>query len=110
FVPSYSHGNRTRSFLKVQDGCYYTCSYCTIPLARGSSRSNTIENVVKQAYEIAALGVKEIVLTGVNIGDFGLMQNKNDREENFLDLIKMLDNVEVIDRFRLSSIDRTLSK
>src|ERR1700752_1266756 len=71
FISSFSAGDRTRSFLKVQDGCDYTCSYCTIPLARGKSRSDSIENVVKQAKEIAAQGIKEIVLTGVNIGDFG---------------------------------------
>jgi threonylcarbamoyladenosine tRNA methylthiotransferase MtaB len=106
FIPSYSHGDRTRSFLKVQDGCDYTCSYCTIPLARGASRSNTIENVVKQAQEIAALGVKEIVLTGVNTGDFGLVNGE--RKETFFELVKVLDETEGIERFRISSIEPNL--
>src|SRR3984957_4294706 len=79
FHASYSSGDRTRSFLKVQDGCDYSCSYCTIPLARGRSRSNSIENVVKNVYEIAAKGVKEIVLTGVNLGDFGINQPGSDK-------------------------------
>ena len=103
---SYSLNDRTRTFLKVQDGCDYPCSYCTIPLARGSSRSDTIQNVVKAANEIAASGVKEIVLTGVNIGDFGLRNGK--REETFLDLVKALDEVEGIERFRISSIEPNL--
>jgi threonylcarbamoyladenosine tRNA methylthiotransferase MtaB len=106
FMPSYSHGDRTRSFLKVQDGCDYTCSYCTIPLARGSSRSTTIASVVQQAKEIAALGVKEIVITGVNTGDFGLISGK--REETFYGLVKALDEVEGIERFRISSIEPNL--
>ena len=75
FISSYSAGDRTRSFLKVQDGCDYTCSYCTIPLARGKSRSDSVDNVVAQAKEIAAQGIKEIVLTGVNIGDFGFTRS-----------------------------------
>ena len=103
---SYSLNDRTRTFLKVQDGCDYPCVYCTIPLARGASRSDTIANVVKAAYEIAKSGVKEIVLTGVNIGDFGLKNGK--RDETFLDLVKALDEVEGIERFRISSIEPNL--
>lgn len=103
---SYSLNDRTRTFLKVQDGCDYPCAYCTIPLARGKSRSDTIHNVVKAAYEIAESGVKEIVLTGVNIGDFGLQNDE--RKETFLELVKALDNVEGIDRFRISSIEPNL--
>ncbi|WP_207422665.1 tRNA (N(6)-L-threonylcarbamoyladenosine(37)-C(2))-methylthiotransferase MtaB [Desertivirga brevis] len=106
FVASYSYGDRTRTFLKVQDGCDYSCTFCTIPLARGSSRSDTIENIVKQAEEIAASGVKEIVLTGVNIGDFGIREGK--REDRFFDLVKALDEVEGIERFRISSIEPNL--
>jgi len=110
FESSFSFGDRTRSFLKVQDGCDYKCSFCTIPQARGKSRSDTIHNVVKKANDIAALGVKEIVLTGVNIGDFGLHfdGNKSVRENNFLDLIQALDEVEGISRFRISSIEPNL--
>lgn len=103
---SYSLNDRTRTFLKVQDGCDYPCAYCTIPLARGASRSDTIENVLKAAREIAESGVKEIVLTGVNIGDFGLKNGK--REETFFDLVKALDKVEGIERFRISSIEPNL--
>ena len=103
---SYSLNDRTRTFLKVQDGCDYPCAYCTIPLARGASRSDTIKNVVKATQEIAESGVKEIVLTGVNIGDFGLISGK--REETFLDLVKALDEVEGIERFRISSIEPNL--
>lgn len=103
---SFSLNDRTRTFLKVQDGCNYPCSYCTIPLARGASRSDTIENIVKAAQEIARNEVKEIVLTGVNIGDFGII--KGERKENFLDLIKALDEVEGIERFRISSIEPNL--
>jgi threonylcarbamoyladenosine tRNA methylthiotransferase MtaB len=103
FLPAYSVGDRTRSFLKVQDGCNYFCAFCTIPLARGRSRSSTIAEVVKQAEEIAAQGVKEIVLTGVNIGDF-----QNEAGEDFLALIKALDGVEGISRFRISSIEPNL--
>jgi threonylcarbamoyladenosine tRNA methylthiotransferase MtaB len=104
FISSYSIGDRTRSFLKVQDGCNYTCSYCTIPLARGISRSDTIEKIVAKAEEIALQGVKEIVLTGVNIGDF-----KNEHNA-FLDLIIALDNIHGIERFRISSIEPNLLK
>lgn len=103
---SYSLNDRTRTFLKVQDGCDYPCSYCTIPLARGKSRSDTIQNVVRAAYEIAENGVKEIVLTGVNIGDFGLQNDE--RKETFLELVKALDEVEGIERFRISSIEPNL--
>ncbi|MDQ1088943.1 tRNA (N(6)-L-threonylcarbamoyladenosine(37)-C(2))-methylthiotransferase MtaB [Siphonobacter sp. SORGH_AS_1065] len=103
---SYSLNDRTRTFLKVQDGCDYPCSYCTIPLARGASRSDTIENVLKAAHEIAERGVKEIVLTGVNIGDFGIQNGI--RHERFADLVKALDDVEGIDRFRISSIEPNL--
>lgn len=103
---SYSLNDRTRTFLKVQDGCDYPCAYCTIPLARGKSRSDTIQNVVKAAHDIAALGVKEIVLTGVNIGDFGLQEGQ--RTETFYDLIQALDEVEGIERFRISSIEPNL--
>ncbi|MGZ3905047.1 MAG: tRNA (N(6)-L-threonylcarbamoyladenosine(37)-C(2))-methylthiotransferase MtaB, partial [Bacteroidia bacterium] len=113
FISSYSAGDRTRSFLKVQDGCDYTCSYCTIPLARGKSRSDSIENVVKQAKEIAAQGIKEIVLTGVNIGDFGfneLLSATGKKQETFYDLIKALDEVEGVERFRISSIEPNLLK
>jgi threonylcarbamoyladenosine tRNA methylthiotransferase MtaB len=103
---SYSLNDRTRTFLKVQDGCDYPCAYCTIPLARGGSRSDTVDNVVRMAHEIAGRGVKEIVLTGVNIGDFGLRDGK--RNETFLDLVQALDNVEGIERFRISSIEPNL--
>ena len=108
---SYSLNDRTRTFLKVQDGCDYPCAYCTIPLARGKSRSDTIENVLKAAREIAersryAEAVKEIVLTGVNIGDFGLQDGQ--RSESFYDLVRALDEVEGIERFRISSIEPNL--
>jgi threonylcarbamoyladenosine tRNA methylthiotransferase MtaB len=106
FVPSYSFGDRTRTFLKVQDGCDYSCTFCTIPLARGSSRSDTIENAIRQATEIAASGVKEIVLTGVNLGDFGIRDGI--RQDKFFDLVKALDRVEGIDRIRISSIEPNL--
>ena len=102
FHSSYSGKGRTRSFLKVQDGCNYSCSFCTIPLARGKSRSDSIENVVKNVKQLAADGVKEVVLTGVNLGDFG---NEN---ENFFELIQQLDNVEGISRYRISSIEPNL--
>lgn len=106
FVASYSFGDRTRTFLKVQDGCDYPCTYCTIPLARGGSRSDTIENVVERARQVAESGVKEIVLTGVNLGDFGI--RSGNREDNFFDLIKALDEVEGIERIRISSIEPNL--
>lgn len=106
FVSAFSIGDRTRTFLKVQDGCDYSCTFCTIPLARGASRSGKIEDIVRQAEEIAASGVKEIVLTGVNIGDFGIRDGK--RQDKFLDLVKALDQVEGIDRIRISSIEPNL--
>jgi threonylcarbamoyladenosine tRNA methylthiotransferase MtaB len=106
FIASYSYGDRTRTFLKVQDGCDYSCTFCTIPLARGKSRSDLIPNIVQQAQEIAASGVKEIVLTGVNIGDFGLRDGV--REDKFIDLVKALDEVGGIERFRISSIEPNL--
>jgi threonylcarbamoyladenosine tRNA methylthiotransferase MtaB len=113
FVNSFSFGDRTRSFLKVQDGCDYKCSFCTIPLARGKSRSDTVESVVKNAEKIAAMGTKEIVLTGVNLGDFGngtevIEGTKPKKEAMFIDLIKELDKVEDIERFRISSIEPNL--
>ena len=111
FIGSYSFGDRTRAFLKVQDGCDYKCTYCTIPLARGISRSDTIENVVKNAQEIASKGIKEIVLTGVNIGDYGKGEFGNKKHEHtFLDLISELDLVEGIERIRISSIEPNLLK
>ena len=103
FVPSCSHGDRTRYFLKVQDGCNYYCTYCTIPMARGKSRNGTIESIVKQAQEVATEGGKEIVITGVNIGDFGRSTG-----ETFFDLVKALDQVEGIERYRISSIEPNL--
>ncbi|MEQ9467147.1 MAG: tRNA (N(6)-L-threonylcarbamoyladenosine(37)-C(2))-methylthiotransferase MtaB [Ekhidna sp.] len=103
---SYSIADRTRTFLKVQDGCNYGCAFCTIPLARGKSRSDSIANIVAQAEEIAKTEVKEVVLTGVNIGDFGIQDGR--RKEKFIDLIKALDEVEGIDRFRISSIEPNL--
>ncbi len=103
FVPSYSIGDRTRSFLKVQDGCDYFCSFCTIPLARGKSRNASVAETVLEAEKIAKTAVKEVVLTGVNIGDFGQGEG-----ENFFDLIKELDNIDGIDRFRISSIEPNL--
>lgn len=106
FVPAFSIGDRTRTFLKVQDGCDYSCTFCTIPLARGASRSGKIEDIVQQAEEIAASGVKEIVLTGVNIGDFGIRDGK--RQDKFIDLVKALDEVQGIDRIRISSIEPNL--
>lgn len=106
FNTSYSLHDRTRTFLKVQDGCDYSCSFCTIPLARGNSRSDSIQNIVETARGIAATGVREVVITGVNTGDFGLQNGQ--RVERFIDLIKNLDNVEGIDRFRISSIEPNL--
>ncbi|MDX5438210.1 MAG: tRNA (N(6)-L-threonylcarbamoyladenosine(37)-C(2))-methylthiotransferase MtaB, partial [Pontibacter sp.] len=108
FHNSYSFGDRTRTFLKVQDGCDYSCTFCTIPLARGNSRSDSIVNVVRSANEIAESGVKEIVLTGVNTGEFGLQDGK--RVETFYELVQELDKVEGIERFRISSIEPNLLK
>lgn len=111
YVGSYSIGDRTRAFLKVQDGCDYKCTYCTIPLARGISRSDTLDNVLKNAAEIAAQGIKEIVLTGVNIGDYGKGEFGNKKHEHtFLELVKALDKVEGIERLRISSIEPNLLK
>lgn len=111
FIGSYSIGDRTRAFLKVQDGCDYKCTYCTIPLARGISRSDTIDNVLNNAREIAARDIKEIVLTGVNIGDYGKGEFGNKRHEHtFLDLISELDQVTGIERIRISSIEPNLLK
>lgn len=111
FISSYSVGDRTRSFLKVQDGCDYTCSYCTIPMARGKSRSDSVANVVAQAKEIASKGIKEIVLTGVNIGDFEEISPEGKTHSRyFLDLIRELDKVTGIERFRISSIEPNLLK
>ena len=103
FTPSYSSGERTRSFLKIQDGCDYTCSFCTIPLARGEGRSDTISNTLKVAKEVAETAAREIVLTGVNIGDFG-----KGSQESFFDLIQELDKLNGIDRIRISSIEPNL--
>lgn len=109
YVGSYSIGDRTRAFLKVQDGCDYKCTYCTIPLARGISRSDTVENVLKNAREIADKGIKEIVLTGVNIGDYGKGEFGNKKHEHtFLELVQELDKVENIERIRISSIEPNL--
>ncbi|MFN4253475.1 MAG: tRNA (N(6)-L-threonylcarbamoyladenosine(37)-C(2))-methylthiotransferase MtaB [Saprospiraceae bacterium] len=113
FTSSFSFGDRTRSFLKVQDGCDYKCAFCTIPLARGKSRSDTVENVVANARKIAAMGTKEIVLTGVNIGDFGngtaVIEGERPRKEAlFADLVRELDKVEEVERFRISSIEPNL--
>ncbi|WP_411767036.1 tRNA (N(6)-L-threonylcarbamoyladenosine(37)-C(2))-methylthiotransferase MtaB [Winogradskyella sp. A3E31] len=111
YVGSYSIGDRTRAFLKVQDGCDYKCTYCTIPLARGISRSDTMENVISNAKEIANKGIKEIVLTGVNIGDYGKGEFGNKKHEHtFLDLITQLDEVDGIERLRISSIEPNLLK
>lgn len=109
FVDAWSFGDRTRAFLKVQDGCDYTCAFCTIPLARGKSRSDSIENVVANARHLAGLCIKEIVLTGVNLGDFGKgLHGGKKREETFIELIRELDEVEGIERFRISSIEPNL--
>lgn len=111
YVGSYSIGDRTRAFLKVQDGCDYKCTYCTIPLARGISRSDTLENVLKNAKEISEKGIKEIVLTGVNIGDYGKGEFGNKKHEHtFLELVQNLDKVEGIHRLRISSIEPNLLK
>lgn len=109
YMESYAIGDRTRAFLKVQDGCDYKCTYCTIPLARGISRSDTLENVLKNAKEISNQGIKEIVLTGVNIGDYGKGEFGNKKHEHtFYDLVKALDEVEGIERLRISSIEPNL--
>ncbi|TDD97361.1 tRNA (N(6)-L-threonylcarbamoyladenosine(37)-C(2))-methylthiotransferase MtaB [Flavobacterium cellulosilyticum] len=111
YVGSYSIGDRTRAFLKVQDGCDYKCTYCTIPLARGISRSDELENVLKNAKDISAQNIKEIVLTGVNIGDYGKGEFGNKKHEHtFLELVQALDTVEGIERLRISSIEPNLLK
>ena len=111
FVGSYSIGDRTRAFLKVQDGCDYKCTYCTIPLARGISRSDTLDNVIKNAHEIALQGIKEVVLTGVNIGDYGKGEFGNKKHEHtFFELVQALDEVEGLERIRISSIEPNLLK
>ena len=111
YVGSYAIGDRTRAFLKVQDGCDYKCTYCTIPLARGISRSDTLENVLENAREISARGIREIVLTGVNIGDYGKGENGDKRHKHtFLDLVRALDDVPGIERVRISSIEPNLLK
>jgi len=111
YVGSYAVGDKTRAFLKVQDGCDYKCTYCTIPLARGISRSDTLVNVLKNAKEISEQGIKEIVLTGVNIGDYGKGEFGNKKHEHtFFDLVKALDSVEGVHRFRISSIEPNLLK
>lgn len=111
FVDAWSFGDRTRAFLKVQDGCDYTCAFCTIPLARGKSRSDTIENVLKNVSHITSLGVKEIVLTGVNLGDFGkINHDEKKNEEDFFKLVQALDKTDGIERFRISSIEPNLLK
>ncbi len=113
FISSFSFGDRTRTFLKVQDGCNYKCTYCTIPQARGESRSDTIDNVLKNVDDIAAKGCKEIVLTGVNLGDFGngtevIEGTRPQKEAMFYDLVKELDKCQGIERFRISSIEPNL--
>ena len=109
FTSAYSVGERTRAFLKIQDGCDYMCSFCTIPLARGASRSTTIKNIVAKAKEVAANGIKEVVIAGVNIGDFGKTEDGNERtNETFFDLIKELEKVDGIERWRISSIEPNL--
>ena len=109
FIETYSTNSRTRAFLKVQDGCDYKCSFCTIPLARGKSRSNSIENVVKNVKEIISNGIKEIVLTGINLGDFGKRQSDSFvTNEGFLGLIKTLDKIDGVERYRVSSIEPNL--
>lgn len=111
YVGSYSIGDRTRAFLKVQDGCDYKCTYCTIPMARGISRSDTIENIIANAKKISDKGIKEIVLTGVNIGDYGKGEFGNKKHEHtFLELVQALDKVEGIERLRISSIEPNLIK
>ena len=108
FKPSYSFGDRSRSFLKIQDGCDYKCSYCTIPLARGKSRSPSIDNVTDSIKSLLDKGVKEVVLTGVNIGDFGIFDPKKPRQNNFLDLLNQISKIKDLKRLRISSIEPNL--
>ncbi|HRG57340.1 MAG TPA: tRNA (N(6)-L-threonylcarbamoyladenosine(37)-C(2))-methylthiotransferase MtaB [Bacteroidia bacterium] len=111
FTSAYSIGDRTRAFLKIQDGCDYSCTYCTIPLARGISRSDSLNNVLDNAAQIAKKGIKEIVLTGVNIGDYGKGENGDKKHQHtFLDLVKALDSIDGIERYRISSIEPNLLK
>src|SRR5690606_18192303 len=108
FNSSFSLIQRTRTFLKVQDGCDYTCSFCTIPLARGRSRSNSIENVLEEIKKIEAGGVKEIVLTGINLGDFGKDAQGKKSGENFYSLLQAIEETSTIERYRISSIEPNL--
>tara|TARA_B100000963_G_scaffold13611_1_gene10493 strand:- start:1628 stop:2941 length:1314 start_codon:yes stop_codon:yes gene_type:complete len=108
FKPSYSFGDRSRSFLKVQDGCDYKCSYCTIPLARGKSRSPSVESVIDSIKILIDKGVQEIVLTGVNIGDFGITENVKSRKNNFFDLLNQISKISDLKRLRISSIEPNL--
>lgn len=108
FHSSFSINTRTRTFLKVQDGCDYNCSFCTIPMARGKSRSNTIENVLQEIKKIKEAGVKEIVLTGINLGDFGKDNNGNKTNKNFYDLLQAIENFDGVERYRISSIEPNL--
>lgn len=108
FNSSYSSNERTRAFLKVQDGCDYNCSFCTIPLARGKSRSDSIENVISHATMLAEAGVKEIVLTGVNLGDFGRLFDENFKKQSFFDLVQALEKIDGVPRYRISSIEPNL--
>ena len=108
FHSSFSINSRTRTFLKVQDGCDYNCSFCTIPMARGKSRSNTIEKVLEEIKKIKSAGVKEIVLTGINLGDFGKDDNGNKRDDNFYELLKAIENTDGVERYRISSIEPNL--
>ena len=108
FVPAHSFGERTRSFLKVQDGCDYSCAFCTIPLARGGSRSGSVQSVLERVEKLAEAGVKEIVLTGVNLGDFGLQGPARERRETFTDLVLALDEQSRIPRYRISSCEPNL--
>ena len=108
FKTSYSFGDRSRSFLKIQDGCDYKCSYCTIPLARGKSRSPSIDNVIDSIKSLLDKGVKEVVLTGVNIGDFGIFDPKKPRQNNFLDLLNQISKIKDLKRLRISSIEPNL--
>ncbi len=108
FISAWSSGDRTRTFLKVQDGCDYNCSFCTIPLARGRSRSNSIKNVLEQVKELTASGVQEIILTGVNLGDFGILNEQGKHEENFTDLVRALETIGSLKRLRFSSVEPNL--
>ena len=108
FIPSYSIGDRTRSYLKIQDGCDYVCSFCTIPLARGKSRSDSIRKTINLANQAIDEGAKELVLTGVNIGDFGIFDPKKPRQKNFIDLLNQISKLKDLKRLRISSIEPNL--